>query len=105
MRLLILTGGSRGIGLAVAEEFSARRCTVIEFSRTAPHSYSVATHLAAPLAARRAGTAIARLLFSPALTPGSTHDARDIEAQPFGQADAPRPAASARGLPQTLAFR
>jgi benzil reductase ((S)-benzoin forming) len=54
MRLLILTGGSRGIGLAIAEELSARGCTVIEFSRTAPHPYSVATDLAAPLAAHRA---------------------------------------------------
>ncbi len=54
MRLLILTGGSRGIGLAIADELSARGCTVIEFSRTAPHPYSVATDFAAPATAHRA---------------------------------------------------
>jgi benzil reductase ((S)-benzoin forming) len=54
MRLLLLTGGSRGIGLAIAEELAARGYAVIEFSRTAPHSYSVAADFASPLNAHRA---------------------------------------------------
>jgi len=53
MRLLLLTGGSRGIGLALAEELATRGYKVIEFSRTAPHSYSVATNFATPLDAHR----------------------------------------------------
>jgi benzil reductase ((S)-benzoin forming) len=53
MRLLLLTGGSRGIGLAIAEKLAARGYTVIEFSRSAPHSYSVATDFASPLEAHR----------------------------------------------------
>ena len=53
MRLLLLTGGSRGIGLAVSEVFASAGFTVIEFSRTAPHSYSVAVDFASPLEAHR----------------------------------------------------
>jgi len=53
MRLLLLTGGSRGIGLALAAELAAHGFAVIEFPRSAPHSYSVATDFASPLEAHR----------------------------------------------------
>ena len=41
MRLAILTGGSKGLGLALCETLTARGYRVLEFSRSAPHAYSV----------------------------------------------------------------
>jgi len=54
MRLALLTGGSRGLGLALCETLASNGFKVIEFSRTAPHSYSVRTDLSSPDEARRA---------------------------------------------------
>lgn len=54
MRLALVTGGSRGLGRALCEQLIARGWRVIEFSRGAPHAYSVPLDLAAPEAARRA---------------------------------------------------
>lgn len=51
MRLLLLSGGSRGIGLFLAKALAHRGYSVIEFSRSAPHRFSVGTDFAAPLAA------------------------------------------------------
>jgi benzil reductase ((S)-benzoin forming) len=48
-----LTGGSRGIGCAVAEALATEGFEIMEFSRTAPYSYSVRTDLAYPLEAHR----------------------------------------------------
>lgn len=48
MRLAIITGGSKGLGRALCEQFTARSYTVLEFSRTAPHAFSVRTDLASP---------------------------------------------------------
>lgn len=46
MKLLMITGGSRGLGRALCEQFSARGYTILEFSRSAPHEYSIRTDLA-----------------------------------------------------------
>lgn len=48
MRLAIVTGGSRGLGLALCEALSAAGYRVIEFSRGAPHAYSVRVDLSLP---------------------------------------------------------
>ncbi len=48
MRLAFVTGGSKGLGRALCEQFLARGYQVIEFSRTAPHPYSVRIDLASP---------------------------------------------------------
>jgi benzil reductase ((S)-benzoin forming) len=49
MRLLLLTGGSRGIGRAIGQTLATHGFDVVEFSRTAPYSHSVATDFASPL--------------------------------------------------------
>lgn len=48
MRLAILTGGSRGLGLSLCSRLQERGCTLIEFSRSAPHAFSVKADLANP---------------------------------------------------------
>jgi benzil reductase ((S)-benzoin forming) len=53
MKLLIITGGSRGLGRALCEQFLARDYKVLEFSRSAPHTYSIQTDLADPEQSRR----------------------------------------------------
>jgi benzil reductase ((S)-benzoin forming) len=40
-KLALVSGGSRGLGAALVEEFTAREFRVLEFSRTAPHACSV----------------------------------------------------------------
>lgn len=52
MHLVILTGGSRGIGLALVRQYLASGHALIEFSRSAPHAFSHQVDLADPLAAR-----------------------------------------------------
>lgn len=52
MKLFIITGGSRGLGYALCEQFKARDYKVIEFSRSAPHEFSIQTDLANPEASR-----------------------------------------------------
>lgn len=49
MRLAILTGGSKGLGLALCGELSGRGYRVIEFSRSAPHTNSVRIDLSSPI--------------------------------------------------------
>lgn len=46
MRLAIISGGSKGLGEKLCEQYLAQDFEVIEFSRTAPHAYSVAIDLA-----------------------------------------------------------
>jgi benzil reductase ((S)-benzoin forming) len=53
MHLALLTGGSKGLGLALSEVLASRGYKVIEFSRTAPHEYSVPVDLSSPQAAHR----------------------------------------------------
>ena len=53
MKLAIISGGSRGLGLALGELYQARQWRVLEFSRSAPHPWSIAADLAQPEAARR----------------------------------------------------
>jgi benzil reductase ((S)-benzoin forming) len=50
MRLAILTGGSRGLGLSLCEKLQARGYHLIEFSRSAPHAWSVKADQADPAA-------------------------------------------------------
>src|SRR5512138_3746939 len=54
MKLFILTGGSRGLGQALCEQFESRGYKILEFSRSAPYEYSVWTDLANPEASRLA---------------------------------------------------
>jgi benzil reductase ((S)-benzoin forming) len=46
MKLAIISGGSKGLGKQLCEQYLAQDFEVIEFSRTAPHAYSVAIDLA-----------------------------------------------------------
>lgn len=48
MRMAIITGGSKGLGLALCQQFETRGYRVLEFSRTAPHAYSVRADLSSP---------------------------------------------------------
>lgn len=48
MKLFIITGGSRGLGYALCEQFRSKGYRVIEFSRSAPHEYSIQADLADP---------------------------------------------------------
>lgn len=48
MKLLLITGGCRGLGLALCEQYKSRGYTILEFSRSAPHEFSVQTDLAHP---------------------------------------------------------
>ncbi len=50
-RLLVLSGGSRGLGLALASQYRALGWEVLEFSRSAPHPWSVKVDLSDPGAA------------------------------------------------------
>jgi len=50
-RLALITGGSAGLGRALCERWTAAGFQVVEFSRSAPHPYSVRTDLSAPQAA------------------------------------------------------
>ena len=53
MNLAIISGGSRGLGRALCERYTAQGWRVLEFSRAAPHPYSVSVDLADPAAAQR----------------------------------------------------
>lgn len=48
MRIAIVTGGSKGLGLALCEQLRAAGYHVVEYSRSAPHPYSVALDLTDP---------------------------------------------------------
>jgi benzil reductase ((S)-benzoin forming) len=52
-KLALISGGSRGLGEALCQQFAARDYTLIEFSRSAAASYSVAVDFAAPEDAAR----------------------------------------------------
>lgn len=62
MRLVVISEGSKGLGLALCSAFSERGHRVLEFSRSAPHDYSVSVDLASPAECRRiVATALATL--------------------------------------------
>ncbi len=61
MRLAIITGGSQGLGLALCQQLAHNGYRVLEFSRSAPHSYSVQADFATPdTAQRQVATALGR---------------------------------------------
>ncbi|MCJ8340300.1 MAG: SDR family NAD(P)-dependent oxidoreductase [Pseudomonadales bacterium] len=45
MKLLIISGGSKGLGLALCNQYQKNGFTIVEFSRTAPHPFSVSIDL------------------------------------------------------------
>lgn len=51
MRLMIISGGSRGLGDALCRIYLDRGYRLVEFSRSAPHKYSVKIDMAAPVSA------------------------------------------------------
>jgi benzil reductase ((S)-benzoin forming) len=53
MKLLLITGGSRGLGQALCEQFYTRDYEILEFSRSAPHEYSMRIDLAEPEKSRQ----------------------------------------------------
>ncbi|MGE5776677.1 MAG: SDR family NAD(P)-dependent oxidoreductase [Chloroflexota bacterium] len=54
MKLLLITGGSRGLGQALCEQFEAKGYKILEFSRSAPYEYSIRTDLSNPETSRLA---------------------------------------------------
>lgn len=54
MKLALLSGGSRGLGAALADEYQTRGFRVIEYSRSAPHAWSVACDFRDPPAVETA---------------------------------------------------
>lgn len=48
MKLALISGGSKGLGAEIAKKYLARGFRVLEFSRSAPHSYSVAADFSDP---------------------------------------------------------
>jgi len=48
MRLALLTGGSKGLGFALCGVLAEQEFRILEFSRSAPHAYSVRTDLSSP---------------------------------------------------------
>jgi benzil reductase ((S)-benzoin forming) len=52
MKLLLITGGSKGLGRALCEQFESRDYKILEFSRSAPHAYSIRMDLADPETSR-----------------------------------------------------
>lgn len=51
MKLAIISGGSKGLGLALCQQYLADGYRVVEFSRSAPHPFSVQCDFAQPQAA------------------------------------------------------
>ncbi len=52
--LVVVTGGSRGLGKSLCAQYRGKGAEVVEFSRSAPYPFSVAADLSKPEAALRA---------------------------------------------------
>lgn len=52
MKLLVITGGSKGLGLSLCKQFQSKGYQILEFSRSAPHDYSVQVDLTDPKKSR-----------------------------------------------------
>lgn len=52
MRLALITGGSKGLGLSLCRQLLDAGWKVIEFSRSAPHPYSIRLDLSSPESVR-----------------------------------------------------
>ena len=102
MTLNLITGGSRGLGLALVEQLRAEGERVIEFSRSAPHSFSVRADLGEPMAfATTVRETLAAL--DPVVFKGGVrviHNAGLIE--PIGPASGQEPAAQLANLHANL---
>ena len=48
MKIVIISGGSKGLGLAICQQYLANGYQVVEFSRSAPHPFSVQCDFAQP---------------------------------------------------------
>lgn len=72
MGLAIITGGSRGLGAALCDQYRGQGWKVIEFSRSAPHSFSVRLDLSDPPGAAQ--------LFAEALDSLAALDAPEVVA-------------------------
>ncbi|KAF7598526.1 MAG: short-chain dehydrogenase [Candidatus Dactylopiibacterium carminicum] len=53
MKLVVISGGSRGLGAALCQQYAKAGFALIEFSRSAPHPFSVACDFAEPLQVAR----------------------------------------------------
>jgi len=54
VKLVAISGGSRGLGLALAKGYLDAGFQAVEFSRSAPHAFSVAADFSDPEAAHAA---------------------------------------------------
>lgn len=98
MSFTFLTGGSRGLGLAIADQLVAEGCPLLEFSRSAPHAYSVRADLGDVLAFRAAVLGAVQAL-DPARLAGGVlviHNAGLVT--PIGAAGSQEPAAALANL-------
>ncbi|EPJ50744.1 MAG: short-chain dehydrogenase/reductase SDR [Osedax symbiont Rs2] len=59
MKLLIISGGSKGLGLALCNKYQRHGFSIVEFSRTAPHPFSVSIDLSN---SKESATVIAKAL-------------------------------------------
>jgi len=53
MKLALISGGSRGLGAELCRQYAAAGFELLEFSRRAPHPFSVACDFSEPLSAAR----------------------------------------------------
>ena len=53
MKLAVISGGSRGLGAELCRQYAEAGFELVEFSRGAPHAFSVACDFTEPLAAAR----------------------------------------------------
>lgn len=98
MSFTFLTGGSRGLGLAIADQLVAEGCPLLEFSRSAPHAFSVRADLGDALAFRAAVLGAVQAL-DPARLAGGVlviHNAGLVT--PIGAAGSQEPAAALANL-------
>jgi benzil reductase ((S)-benzoin forming) len=94
-RLVILSGGSRGLGAALGELYRERGWELVEFSRSAPHPWSVRADLADPQAAHA--------VFTTTLAPLAARDWEEILVIANAGVLAPIGPVAHKPLPEVLA--